>query len=901
MPENQIPRRVPPRPAPVGRGGGLQYAQWNAKYSKDYNPDGSLKGNPADGRVAPGGDYNNFKKEPPPEEKKSPEVVVSADEEYDANAITITPNRLHSYSTYTYGLTLHLLTKDSFNIMADGGQWLGNPGTFTLISSAGRWGDLVKEKNNFLRPPEFSDDFYFDGLSMETVIGLNQQSRSSNVIDVNFTLIEPYGLTLMNRLIALALRLKVPNYLANPYILQIDFFGSDDAGIEVNPIPDITKFIPIKLIECKIKVGTQGATYACRATPYNHTAFSQTVASTPVNFEIKAKKVGDFFNNTGDVANITEQSKNRDKAAQEREQVEKNTYISQADKDARKKKLTDQINAPYTVKSYTGAYNAYQLHLKNNKTILQESVLIFKIDKEIESADIVYPKQTDLKNSAMTERTDGQKQPVVQNSTKKGTPPQAGPDPSVEKFNVNAGTSIIDVVNMVMRSSTYITSQVKDPSKNIDQMMEEGKPLKWFKIIPKIKLREYDYSTHTWSHDIEVNIIPYKFHNYKHPVASKSSVDEVKKGLRKEYQYLYTGQNNDILDFGIDFDALFYTAVNVLKDNLPSLSNADKTIADKNKSSGGDPKPDEIATTIDPELVKQAQIQFNQVHPVSGDQSNIQGFNAWQNTSVLIATDIMKSVYSGARGDMINLNMRIIGDPDFIKQDDIYYSPGNDNYPAEGETYAKDGSILTDRGDIFARVKFKTPVDIDQTTGGLRNEEGYLESNFSGVYKIIKVTNELKGGKFEQVLQMIRWPEDPDKVTKQDSQSQREDKPAENTLSADKGQAFPLNNDLLKSKDPVEAPLPAPQNKASNEPVQTSRPVTGSLPKKVTPRPAALGRGNLGTPYREWEAKYGKDYNPDGTIKGLPGATKDVSKQKQIINTGEVKAIEDVFAGQLGA
>lgn len=900
MPDNQLPRRVPPRPAPVGRGGGLQYAQWNAKYGKDYNPDGSIKGDPTDGRVAPGGNKESPKKEPPPEEKKSPDVVVTDEKEYDTNTVTITPNRLHNYATYTYGLTLHLLTKESFNIMADGGQWLGNPGTYTLISSAGRWGDLVKEKNQFLRPSEFSDDFYFDGFSMETIIGLNQQSRSSNVIDVNFTVIEPYGLTFLNRLIALALRLKVPNYLANPYVLQIDFFGSDDAGIEVNPIPDITKFIPIKLVECKIKVGTQGATYACRATPYNHTAFSQTVASTPVNFEIKAKKIGDFFNNSGDVANITEQAKVKDKAAQEREQVQKNTYISQADKDARTKKLTEQINAPYTVKSYTGAYNAYQLYLKNSKAIQQESVLIFKIDKEIASADIVYPKESDLKNKAMTDRTEGKTQPVVQNPTKKGTPPQAGPDPSVEKFNVNAGTSVIDVINMIMRNSTYITSQVKDTSKTVDQLMDEGKPIKWFKIIPKIKLREYDYSTQTWSHDVTINIIPYKFHNYKHPIASKSSINEVIKGLRKEYQYIYTGKNDDIIDFAIDFDALFYTAVNVLKDNLASLSASDKTIADKNKSTGGDPKPEEIASTIDPKLLKEAKIQFNQIHPVSGDQSNIQGFNAWQNTSILIATDIMKSVYSGARGDMINLNMRIIGDPDFIKQDDIYYSPGNDNYPAEGETYAKDGSILTDRGDIFARIKFRTPVDIDQSTGGLRTDEGYLESNFSGVYKIIKVTNEFRSGKFEQVLQLIRWPDDPEKISKSDGDEQRQEKPAENTVAAENSQTFPLANSLSQNKEPIEAPKPKVENKASNEPVRTNQQQV-SQAARVPPRPAALGRGNLGPAYREWEAKYGKDYNPDGTIKGTPGSTKDVSKQKKVADLGDTKAIEDVFSRQISA
>lgn len=818
----------------------------------------------------------------PPKETDEPKSVNNKQEVNEttltAKDIEIKPNRLHNYSTYTYGITLHLLTQDSFNAMADGNDWIGLPSTYTLVSSAGRWGDLVKNKNAFHRPSEFSDDFFFDGLSMETIIGLNQQSRATNVIDVNFTLVEPYGLTFMNRLLALAVRLKIPNYLANPYVLQIDFFGSNDAGIEIHPIPDITKFIPIKLLECKIKVGTQGATYACRASPYNHSAWAQTVSSTPVNFEIKAKSVGDFFNNTGDISNIATEAQARSNAAQEREQVSNNTYISQADRDTRTRALTDQINAPYKVKSYTGAYNAYQLYLKNNKTIQQESVLIFKIDADIAGSDLVYPKQTDLKTTPTQDRTDSKTQPVITNPTTKGTPPQKGPPVDIEKFNVNAGTSIVEVINMIMRNSKYITDQVRGNT-TVEKLMEDGKPLKWFKIIPKIKLKNYDYSTNTWSHEITVNIIPFTYHNYKHPVASKSAMNEIIKGLRKEYNYIYTGKNDDILDFSIDFDALFYTAVNVLKDNLASLSGADKTLTDQQRNPDGSPTPEALPADVRPDLLKEAQLQFNVIHPVSADQSNTQGFNAWQNTSIQIASDIMKSVYSGARGDMINLKVRIIGDPDFIKQDDIYFNPGNPNYPSEGEAYSPDGSILTDRGDIFCRVRFKTIVDMDQNTGGIRstlgdnNPQQYLESNFSGVYKIIKVSTELKGGKFEQVLDMIRWPDDPElppKVVRE---------------SAEAGQS----SATFAATDPCRLDIARPTvtNSASNEPVK-SPPASITPAVRVPARPAwytALA-GQL-----DWDSKYAANYNRDGTPKNSNTTNSNSAKLKNVADSGEVKDI----------
>ena len=865
---------------------------------------------------------NNISKEPPPEESRRQITDYQAKAPSDSNTVTgnfgslvnpyatpssIVGNRLHQYATYTYSITLHMLEQDSFNVMADGGEWIGLPSTHTLISSAGRWGDLVKDKLNFQRPPEFADDFYFDGFSMETIIGLNQQGRGTNVIDVNFTLIEPYGLTFMNRLIAMSLRLKIPNYLANPYVLQIDFFGSDELGMEVNPIPNITKFIPIKLIECKIKVGTSGATYTCRATPYNHSAWSQTLASTPVNFEITAKQVGDFFNNTGDVSNIIAQAKVRSVATKEREAVAQSAEATQAEIDNRTKLLTDKINAPFTVKSYTGAYNAYQLFLKDNKSIQHESVLIFKIDPAIAKSDVVYPKQSDVKTVAMEDRNKpAPPSSHVSKTTPSTAPPQTGPKTSVNVFNINAGTSVVEVINMVMRNSTYITSQIKDTNKTADQLLEEGKTLNWFKIVPKIKLRNYDFVTNTWSHEITISVIPFKHHNYKHPMTAKSNKEEIQKGLRKEYNYMYTGKNDDVLDFSIDFDALFYTAVNVLTENLASLSGADKRVS-------GDPTADPIALDIATAHLKAAAIQFNIIKPISGEATPM---GNWQNASVAIAADIMKSVYSGARGDMINLQVRIIGDPDFIKQDDLYLNPSNPNYPDEGALFAKDGSILTDRGDIFCKITFKTPVDIDQSTGGLRRDE-YLESNFSGYYKIIKVTNELRGGKFEQVLNMIRWPEDIVTPAKSNSIDQRvatgDQANARTAEAADAARRANntailtkvVNNangaatDSARKTDSLAVASRAARKKyaASNEKTQ-SKPTTSALPASVPARPTGFAATYAAR--TAWDKQYSANYNPNGTLKTAGSPAVD-PKLKKVAEAGDTKSIEDAFASSGGA
>jgi hypothetical protein len=70
------------------------------------------------------------------------------------------------------------------------------------------------------------------------------------------------------------------------------------------------------------------------------------------------------------------------------------------------------------------------------------------------------------------------------------------------------------------------------------------------------------------------------------------------------------------------------------------------------------------------------------------------------------------------------------------------------------------GSLVMDKGELFAQVSFKTPVDMDNQTGLLRTNSKYTESVFSGIYKFLTVDNEFRGGKFEQTCDLIRMPDD---------------------------------------------------------------------------------------------------------------------------------------------
>jgi|694.fasta_scaffold07040_4 hypothetical protein len=679
---------------------------------------------------------------------------------------SITYNPLNDYATYTYGFSLHVLTAEAYNLLARGTkgmEWF--KGAYTLIASGGRWGERdAKNPYAFNRPPEFKDDFYIDDIAIKTIMGMTSETRGSNAVKFDFTITEPYGLTLVNRLLMLSKRINQPNYTENPYVLQLDFFGNTDGGDVVHPIPKITKYLPINIQTMDIKVGVGGTTYTCVATAYNHSAFDQSVASTPTDFEVTARTVGDFFASGKDDANFRKALQQRQQQREKKESIQKRAKERKDQKlTAEEEKQVKELEAAYTTairtKSYTQAYNLHQLFLKDIEAIQHPTEIRFEIDPEIKKSPIVQADTNSVSNRPMSNPKDAKDAKQSANSKvprKNAQTPAAGPNENFSKFNVKAGENLLEIINKVIRSSKYVTDQLRDDSKNDSdkEKKQEKKQVDLFKVIPRIELKDFDYKLNKWSKLITFSIIKCEAHNHQHPEMVQADAEAVLKDIRKKYEYIYTGENLDILDLEINFKSTFHTQVAVLQQNTQALANSQEKALDKKKASNTKQKkftkiPNQVVNTVQP----------NKIITVVASQNN-SGFHSNQNIKVKTAADVLNTLYTSQGGDMVNLNLKIVGDPDFIKQDDIYYSPNTENHPGLDAKYSPNGSIMTDRGTIYCYVRFRTPVDIDLETGGLRQldsvQKEYLDSSFTGVYMIVSVDNNFSQGKFEQTLQMVR-------------------------------------------------------------------------------------------------------------------------------------------------
>ncbi len=691
-------------------------------------------------------------------------------------------------TNYTYRITLFFLTKEDYNNLA------ASPSTFepsySLISSSGGYaatqGQTIKVKVgeqsavlvDTVRHPDFRTDFFIDNLQLTTVVGLNAKTKASNAIDISFNIVEPYGLSLLDRLLSACETSddKHPNYMSQPYLLQVDLLANptDEQLTRNNQTNNLIdrKRIAIKIQEMKIKPTGSGTTYAIRAIPYNHTAFNMTVAAVPVPFNIEAGTVGEFFGGAEDIAKLFDEVK----VNEERVESELKKYIDEVwstggipptatEVENRRRALRSAIE--FKSKSFTAAYNVYMESISKDLqlTTLPPTKIAFNVAKDIVDSPIV--------------------DELAQNSDSRLFDPAAGVGQqdsqlrTTQSFSINRGTSIIDVIDQVMGKSDYIKNQLTTQGKlnDVDQSKAEyangnervndsqkPKDLKWYKIVPTVALNDFDFTRNNYSKTILYNILPYTATNAYHPNFPKGTAQSVADSVVRTYDYLYTGKNQDIIKLDIDFDNTYYTQISTYRNQ----------VARSGQNSSND--QNDIPLT---EQATSGNVQI-QNPPVSveyvGSLADSNGMNTATNPKEKIIADLKKSIYTTQRGDALNIKLQIIGDPGFIKQDDVYYNPGSVKEYSEftklvgsrgSQTVPLNpttGQVYFDMQQIFVRLNFKNAVDINDSVG-IVNKQDLLsngrstDGTFSGIYKVMTVHSEFIRGQFTQTLDLVRMPD----------------------------------------------------------------------------------------------------------------------------------------------
>ena len=644
-----------------------------------------------------------------------------------------TPNELHKFASYNALFTLSALNQADIEntktlltsrphdiIIKSGGIADSNFGTHMESSANAR--ESRRDPNNAFnktvdkarlgavlgkssRTFKKDRDLYFNEVRMNAIPGLNEKRRLTSVTQIDMTIIEPAGITLFERMRAAAANNGYLDHLDAPYLLTVEFAGFDEHG---NQPPGIKKerlkrMIPIKMTNMQLDVNQGGTVYTATAIPYNEFAYldQYNYPRTSGTLFSRDQKLNTVVQDLEDILNL------------QNEDETKTSGVSIPDK--------------YEI-SIDKSFNPQGVTI--NKEFFNQSPMI---SQAVDTGDV-----------------------------------------PVDFMKINTTTSVIKVLEEIMKSDPRFSdisfkqwkSKVADTLSGIDatggaQAVYEASKNKadmWFDYFrirsSVVPIKEYDLKRQTNVKKIKFVVSPYRVHAYSLSIPGVSTGQNFKNFVYKTYNYIFTGDNVDVLDIDINYKVAYFQSR--LKDVEGDESRKNKYAQSSTAKQRGTDNPDD--TVQDQNLTYRSNpglAKSNSTNKTGG------GFTF---------VDQFIDELTHPLADMVNVRMEILGDPAWLGQSQ--FIPAVPEKVADG--VSKDDTIDFWRGNLNAvwdvkrgcynpdlaepiiMLNFKMPTDLDDKTG-IYEMGSSQQGMFSGLYRVIRVEHNFNSGRYTNVLHLTRF------------------------------------------------------------------------------------------------------------------------------------------------
>jgi hypothetical protein len=319
-------------------------------------------------------------------------------------------------------------------------------------------------------------------------------------------------------------------------------------------------------------------------------------------------------------------------------------------------------------------------------------------------------------------------------------------DPKTRAFQFGQGQTLTAIINQVIISSDWVEKTLQ-PNK----LLPAGY-IQWYKLDVQIEFLELDDSTGDYAKKITYRVVPYLTHQSNFSNASSAPVGypDLMKNIVKEYQYIYTGQNVDVLTFNIEINHLFFTGTTPkaehqsAKTGNPEEKNAE--VKNNTTKTGQGPAKEvqsaqagRARTGRDPKLLEA-------MKGGSGDKK----------TEQIVAENFQQAFISGGSADMVTVTLEILGDPYWMVDSGFanYFSAA----PSPTSQITNDGTMNYESGNIYIYITFRTPADVNPITGLYDFSVAGKESPFGGIYRVNMCENTFADGMWKQKLKLLRMP-----------------------------------------------------------------------------------------------------------------------------------------------
>lgn len=714
-------------------------------------------------------------------ERTLPEVVVTADREPFKEAISEgrPKNPLSEYASFTYHLTLYMVTSEAYiRFIESGLTYIGeNEGFYTVAESGGTGQSKTAPKINPYA------EYFIDDLTFKTFCNTKASEAPTNSINFEFKIYEPLGFSftsvLKQKALEISTKSSIPNIQLNTdpikqfYVLSISFMGYNDDG---DPIDDQypgleqgqytgnsasnqgsnVSYYPLYLQDFSFRLDGKSTVYTIKATPISiQEAYGVKRNLIPEDREVSGTTVGEVLMGASSEG--------------------------------------DNPNA----KGIVRILNEREQNLVNNGQAQETNFYDIQIADSIKYSKLTSKERYDKTKTALGIPT------TSSQITGKDTITNFTFNPNTRTIAVSGGMTLTKFIDNVILQSDYVTKAL-DKIYTEDGVAEfepsEGntgsQQLQWFSINPVVKPRAYDPIRKDFTFNLTYYIQPYKV-----PYIKSIFVNPTTKtgyyGPRKVYNYYFTGQNTEVLSFETSYNNLYF---------LPGGS----------------------------DNIKEPVAQSGDTTPVVPGAKNV-SHEALSGKAGIPVGSIKTNLYSP--GDQIKAKLQIMGDPDFLMTS--IGTAKNASTPREA-AYGPNLSINPLGGQVFIEINFYEGVDYDDSTGLMlinKNIQFYKDTpvnNLTGeavrglVYMVLSVTSSFSKGRFTQDLDLVLWinPEES-KSSNSGSTQGRE------TAST---QTFPLQDDVGASTNGfAQAYSTDLTTSQSNEPVLTYEQTQRSILATIAP------------------------------------------------------------------
>ena len=305
-----------------------------------------------------------------------------------------------------------------------------------------------------------------------------------------------------------------------------------------------------------------------------------------------------------------------------------------------------------------------------------------------------------------------------------------------EAVQINANSTIKSAIQAISNATDF-GAKFNTTGQPESNQGNENRPYRLIKVIPVVKeLGPYNTSTMRYRKTVVFKIETQKMYGFITPGMPNAGAQT--RGWQKEYNWIFTGKNLDIVDFQAEYNIQYFQIRNSFVDQ-------------KGKVTGVVANPGQQLATRNINRTEAGGNTFNPALRTTTQPVTDQVYNSYRGAGHQQASDNMDNVLNNPGADMIVVDLKIIGDPDWIPQDRSILPKG---YSTSGDARIVNGSMAVDSHDSFVMLKFRTPRDYNPEKGLMQidTEQTFVQ----GLYRVITLESVFESGKFQQNLKLIR-------------------------------------------------------------------------------------------------------------------------------------------------